>query len=89
MYGMVELYAWLSMQYVDKFFKIHLRHIKRFHDVQLVSLSAKLPLKIMNLGGYVSRIGFLNYEITTPKNKAKTSKLIRYLEAHFSIGICQ
>ena len=71
MYGMVELYAWLSMQYVDKFFKIHLRHIKRFHDVQLVSLSAKSPLKIMNLGGYVSRIGFLNDEITTPKNKVK------------------
>ena len=39
--------------------RIHLRHIKRFYDVYLLSLSAKSTFKIMNLGGYVFRIGFL------------------------------
>ena len=43
---------------VDNLFWIHLRHIKRFHDVSLRSLSAKLSFKIMTLGVYVFRIGF-------------------------------
>jgi len=31
-----------------KFFRIYLRHIKRFYDVYLLSLSAKSTFKIMN-----------------------------------------
>ena len=40
------------------FFRIHLKRIKRFYDVYLLSLSAKPTLKIVNLFGYVFRIGF-------------------------------
>ena len=44
----------LSMQFiVEHFFRIHLRHIKHFHDDKLLSFSAKLTFKIMNLDGYV------------------------------------
>ena len=46
---------------VDKF-RIHLRHIKRFYDVYLLSLSAKSTFKNMNLGEFVFKIVFfLNY----------------------------
>jgi len=46
---------------VETFFRIPLRHIIRFYDVYLLSLSAKSTLKIMNLGRYVFRIGFFNH----------------------------
>ena len=39
-------------------FRIHLRQGKRFHDVKLLSLSAKSTFTTMNLGGYVFRIVF-------------------------------
>ena len=48
---------------VEKFFRIHLRHIKRFYDVYLLSMSAKSMFKIMNLGGYGFRIGFFCFKI--------------------------
>ena len=41
------------------FLGLILRHIERFHYVKLLSLSVKSMFKIMNLGGYVFRIGFL------------------------------
>ena len=48
-------------------FRIHLRQGKRFHDVKLLSLSAKSTFKIMNMGGYVFRIIFFKYLIATTK----------------------
>ena len=56
--GNVWWFNWIC-NIVDKLFRIHLRNIKRFYDVYLLSLSAKLTFKIINLGGYVFRIGFL------------------------------
>jgi len=56
---------------VDKLFRIHLRNIKRFYDVYLLSLSAKLTFKIINLGGYVFRIGFLKSLNNDDKNVNK------------------
>ena len=43
---------------VEKVFRIHLRYIKRFNVVELMSLSPKSTLKIIHLDGYVERIGF-------------------------------
>ena len=43
---------------IEKFFRIHLKHMKRFYDVQLLSLCAKSTLKIVYLGGYVLSIVF-------------------------------
>ena len=43
---------------VEIFFRIHLRHIKPFKDLYLLSLSAKSTFKIINLGSYVLRISF-------------------------------
>ena len=48
---------------VDKFFRIHLRHIKLFYDVYLLSLISKSTFKIIFLGGYVLRIELIvNWE---------------------------
>ena len=44
--------------YVEKFFRIHLRRLKRFYDVKSLSLCAKSTFKIIYLSGYVFRIGF-------------------------------
>ena len=51
---------WLNWEcsIVDNFFRIHLRLIKRFFAVYLLSLSVKSPFKIMNLCGYVFSIVF-------------------------------
>ena len=51
MYG-----GWTEYAVLWTNFRVHLRHIKRFHDVQLLSFSAKSTFKIINLGGYVFRI---------------------------------
>ena len=59
----------LNMQYCGQILRVHLRHTKRFYDVNLLGLSAKSTFKIINLGRYVFRIGFfLNYELTATKN---------------------
>ena len=42
----------------EKFFRIHLRHLKRFNDGYFLSLIAKPTFKIIYLGGYVLRIDF-------------------------------
>ena len=39
-----------ELSIVEKFFRIHLRQIKRFNNVQLLSLSAKSTFKIPRLG---------------------------------------
>ena len=44
---------------IETLFRIHLRHTKRFNNVLLLSLSAKLTFKIIHLGVYVLRIDFL------------------------------
>ena len=61
--GVTGNVLWLNWicSIVDKFLRIHLRHIKRYNNVYLLSLSVKSTFKIMNLGGYVFRIVFLNY----------------------------
>ena len=38
---------------VETFFRIPLRHIIRFYEEYLLSLSAKSTLKIMNLGRFL------------------------------------
>ena len=43
---------------VETFFRIPLRHIIRFYEEYLLSLSAKSTLKIINLGRYVFRFVF-------------------------------
>ena len=43
------------------FWKKILGFIWNTYDVYLLSLSAKSTFKIINLGGYFFRIGFLNY----------------------------
>ena len=43
---------------MDKFFRIHVRHIKLFYDVYLPRLITKSTFKIIFLGGYVLRIVF-------------------------------
>ena len=53
---------------VDKYFRIHLRHIKLYYDVYLLSLIAKSTFKIIFLGGYVLRIGFLKILNNDDKN---------------------
>ena len=40
----------LRLQYCREFFRIHLRNIKRFKDLKLLSLSEKTTFKIINLG---------------------------------------
>ena len=43
---------------VDKFFRIHLIHLKRFYDAKSLSLIAKWTFEIIFLGGYVFGIVF-------------------------------
>ena len=69
------------MQYCGQFLRIHLRHIKLFYDVYLLSLIAKSTFKIIFLGWYVLRLCFI-YNTDYPficknllfKNKNNTSK---------------
>ena len=49
-----------SCSIVEKFFRIHLGHIKRFNDIYLLSLSAKSTFKIIHFGGFENRF-FQNY----------------------------
>ena len=46
---------WLNLEcsIVEKFFRIHLRQLKHFDDVKLLSLSTKTKFQIIHLGGYV------------------------------------
>ena len=44
---------------VETFFRIPLRHIIRFYEEYLLSLSAKSTLKIINLGRFFFRFDFL------------------------------
>ena len=82
MTGNVRWLNWVC-RIVNKFFKIHWRHIKCFHDVKLLSLSAKSTFNIMNLGGYVFRIVFVKLLTTTINTVKLYSKLIRCLGTYF------
>ena len=48
--------SWIENDIVEIYFRIHSRHIKRFNDIYLLSLSAKSTFKIIYLGGYISRL---------------------------------
>ena len=54
-------------------FRIHLRHVKSFYDVYLLSLRANLTFKIRNLGWYVFRIVFFQLSNKDDKKYSKHS----------------
>ena len=55
LYMVVEL---IMLFCADKFFRIHLRQIKLFYNVYLLSLITKPTFKIIFLGGNILRIFF-------------------------------
>ena len=73
--GNVRWLNWVC-SIVDTFLKIHLRHIKLFYDVYLRSLSAKSTFKIMNLGRYVFRVGFLKL-VNNDDKKCKQNSTVK------------
>ena len=76
---------------VEKFFRIHLRHIRRLHNAYFVSKSENSIFKIL-IDWSFWRDDFENQFkiITTTKNVTKfDSKLNRWLGTYFSKEICQ
>ena len=53
--GMVVWLLNRECSIVEKFFRIHLRHIKRFNDVELMSLSANSTFKTIHLRESIER----------------------------------
>ena len=76
-----SMYGGWVCSIVENLFRIHLRHTKPFHDVYLLSLSAKSTFKIMNLDGHVFRTVF--YKLLNKfVNKSILESIISFLSLY-------